>query len=328
MLMLAVLILQYLCLASIGVYLVRQIFIKKDPAPYPPGPQVLPLVGNLHDIPHDKSWLTFTDWGKNCTALVDYHPIEEIEAHRFLNTTVGLILNFNSTAAAVILCLCYGYEVKEDDNPLIDIAKCTLDQLLWYSITGEFMPNRILVAKVPEWFPGAGFKHIAHECHKNTKEMAAAPYKFVKDQVAAGIAPKSFASDLLKDHTLSLEENYIMKWSAVFLFSSGANTTVSAIYSFFLDMTLFPAPIVPPSPMSRHLFDQQCLMSVDHSTTQDDIYDGYYIPKGSLIIINVWSMLNDLQTHANPSEFNPEHFLAKDGKSLREILAWFIEDMN
>ncbi|KAG1874870.1 cytochrome P450 [Suillus subluteus] len=51
-----------------------------------------------------------------------------------------------------------------------------------------------------------------------------------------------------------------------------------------------------------------------HRVTEDDIHDGYYIPKGSLIVPNVWFMLNDPRTYANPTQFNPERFLAKDGK--------------
>ncbi|OAX35253.1 cytochrome P450 [Rhizopogon vinicolor AM-OR11-026] len=53
---------------------------------------------------------------------------------------------------------------------------------------------------------------------------------------------------------------------------------------------------------------------VPHRVMEDDIHDGYYIPKGSLIIPNIWFMLNDPRTYSNPSEFNPERFLANDGK--------------
>jgi hypothetical protein len=43
------------------------------------------------------------------------------------------------------------------------------------------------VAKVPEWFPGAGFKRIAREWHETLEEMVSAPYKLVKDQMVANM---------------------------------------------------------------------------------------------------------------------------------------------
>ena len=32
--------------------------------PLPPGSKGLPLVGNLWDIPKEKEWITFAEWGK------------------------------------------------------------------------------------------------------------------------------------------------------------------------------------------------------------------------------------------------------------------------
>jgi hypothetical protein len=52
-----------LCLACVGVYLLKQVFKKKNPA-YPPGPPGWPLIGNVLDMPHIRPWLTFTEWGK------------------------------------------------------------------------------------------------------------------------------------------------------------------------------------------------------------------------------------------------------------------------
>ncbi|KAG1879761.1 cytochrome P450 [Suillus subluteus] len=56
--------LDLLCLTGVGVYLVKQVLIKKNPAPYPPGPRGWPLIGNVLDMPRIKPWLTFTEWGK------------------------------------------------------------------------------------------------------------------------------------------------------------------------------------------------------------------------------------------------------------------------
>ena len=48
-------------LAGIGAYLLKQVFTKKNPAPYPPGPRGWPLIGNISDMPHVKPWLAFTE---------------------------------------------------------------------------------------------------------------------------------------------------------------------------------------------------------------------------------------------------------------------------
>ncbi|KAG1804548.1 cytochrome P450 [Suillus subaureus] len=409
-----------LCLAGIGVYLVKQVLNKK-PASYPPGPRGWPLVGNIQDIPQIEPWLTFAEWGKkygdishvevlgqhiivlnsvksavdmldkkgtmysdrpvlpmggelvgwkhvmallpygdrfhqlrknihqvigNHAALNVYHPIEEIETRRFLKRVFSnpeqLQAHIRHTAGAIILQIFHGYEVKENNDPFIDLADRAVDQFSRSTAPGAFMVDIMpFLANVPEWFPGAGFKRSAREWSKTREDMAAIPYKFVKDQMAAGIASTSFTSNLLEGRTLSVEEEDVVMWSAATLYSGGADTTVSPIYAFSLAMTLFPdvqkkaqaeinAVVGPdrlPSfadrdslPYTEALVKEVFRWSVvgptamSHRVTEDDIHDGYYIPKGSLVIPNIWFMLNDPQTYANPSQFNPERFLDNNGK--------------
>ncbi|KAK7694991.1 hypothetical protein QCA50_002179 [Cerrena zonata] len=64
---------------------------------------------------------------------------------------------------------------------------------------------------------------------------------------------------------------------------------------------------------------QECLrwqpvlpVAIPHQLTQDDEYRGYFIPEGSLIFANAWSILHDEKAYPNPNAFNPERFL-KDG---------------
>ncbi|KAG1869546.1 cytochrome P450 [Suillus subluteus] len=413
-----------LCLASAGVYLVKQAFSKKNPAPYPPGPPGWPLIGNVSDIPHIKAWLTFAKWGKkygdishvevlgqhiivlnsvktamelldkkssmysdrpilqmggelvgwkhslgllsygdrfrcyrknihraigNRAAMNIYDPIEEIETHRFLQRIFAkpeqLQAHIRHTAGAIILRISYGYDVKEGDDPFVDLADRAMDQLSRSTATGAFMVDIIpWLAKVPEWFPGTGFKRLAREWRQTLEEMVDTPYKFVKDQMATGIAPVSFASNLLEGRTtLSAEEDHMVKWSALALYSGGADTTVSTIYSLFLAMTLFPdvqkkaqaeIDAVVGTDRLPSFADRDSLpytealvkevlrwnvvapTGIIHCVSEDDMHDGYYIPKGSLIIPNIWLvfMLNDPQTYANPSQFNPERFLDNNGK--------------
>jgi len=44
---------------------------------------------------------------------------------------------------------------------------------------------------------------------------------------------------------------------------------------------------------------------------QDDFYDGYFIPKGSLVFANIWAMLRDPDVFPEPDRFNPERYLEK-----------------
>ncbi|NWZ67451.1 CP2J2 protein, partial [Acrocephalus arundinaceus] len=50
--------------------------------------------------------------------------------------------------------------------------------------------------------------------------------------------------------------------------------------------------------------------------TEDAYVDGYYIPKGTIIMANIGSLLLDKNEWKTPDAFNPEHFL-KDGKFWR-----------
>ncbi|OAX31420.1 cytochrome P450 [Rhizopogon vinicolor AM-OR11-026] len=407
-------------LAGVGAYLVKQVFTKKNPAPYPPGPPGWPLIGNILDMPHVQPWLTFAEWGKkygdishieilgqhimvlnsiNTTmqmldkkssiysdrpvfpmacelagwkdflsllpygerhrwhrknfhrvigsrAVKAFYPLEEIETHQFLKRVLAkpeeLLEHIRHTAGAIILRISHGYEVQEKNDPFVELADRALDQFSRSTAPGAWMVDIIpSLAKVPEWFPGAGFKRLAREWKQTVEEMVSAPHQFVKDQMAAGIAPKSFASSLLEGRTLSAEEDHISKWSSAALYAGGSDTTVSSIYSFFLAMTLFPdvqkkaqaeidavvgpdrlpsfadrdsLPYIEALAKEVHRWHAVAPTGVAHRVMEDDIHDGYYIPKGTLIIANIWFMLNDPRTYPNPSEFNPERFLANDGK--------------
>jgi Cytochrome P450 len=54
-------------------------------------------------------------------------------------------------------------------------------------------------------------------------------------------------------------------------------------------------------------------LAVPHLNTEEDIYKGYRIPKGSIVTGNAWAMLHNEQDFPEPLAFRPERFLNPDG---------------
>ncbi|KAG6327409.1 hypothetical protein ID866_11680, partial [Astraeus odoratus] len=255
-----------------------------------------------------------------------------------------LLNHIRTTFGAIMLRIAYGYEAQEGNDRFIELADRCIDAFAKTTVPGAFLVDLVPILKyVLEWFPGAGFKRKACEWKLLVDELGIRPYEFVKDQMVAGIASKSYTSDLLEGHIsdLSKEEADIIRWSANSLFGGGSDATVSAMYSLFLAMTLYPnvqkvaqAEIDAVVGFDRlpSFSDRDSLpytealvkevlrwhvagpLGFAHCASADDIHRGYYIPKGSLVIPNVWFMLHDPSTYTYPMEFLPERFLAREGK--------------
>lgn len=43
--------------------------------------------------------------------------------------------------------------------------------------------------------------------------------------------------------------------------------------------------------------------------TQDDYYEGYFIPKGTILFANAWAIHMDENEYETPQEYRPERFL-------------------
>ncbi|KAF5385616.1 hypothetical protein D9757_006803 [Collybiopsis confluens] len=49
-------------------------------------------------------------------------------------------------------------------------------------------------------------------------------------------------------------------------------------------------------------------LGVPHVSTEDDFYNGYYIPKGCIVSANIWAMNRDPSLYPDPDTFRPERF--------------------
>ncbi|KAF7791631.1 hypothetical protein EIP86_002650 [Pleurotus ostreatoroseus] len=60
-------------------------------------------------------------------------------------------------------------------------------------------------------------------------------------------------------------------------------------------------------------------LSLPHSIMEDDWYDGYFIPKGTTVLQNLWAIGRDPEDFPEPDRFKPERFLHEDSDGSMHV---------
>ncbi|OCH85805.1 cytochrome P450 [Obba rivulosa] len=278
-------------------------------------------------------------------ALEQFTPIIEDQARQLL---IGLLEHpqhlqrqLKRVVAALTLEITHGYHVKEDN----DLVVQTVNQVM-EDFSEAFLPGRFAVdllpslQYIPAWFPGTGWKTLVAQYKRNITLFHELSYRYVKKEMAAGTATPSFLGSILEPE-MSLEKENTWKWAAAALFAAGSDTTVSAMATFFLAMVLFPEvqqraqreidtvigtgqlplasdrerlPYVNALCLEVMRWQPVLPLGAPRRNMEDDIYNGYFFPKGTTFIANAWNMLHDPEIYANPFAFNPERYLLLERK--------------
>ncbi|THH22507.1 hypothetical protein EUX98_g8187 [Antrodiella citrinella] len=125
-------------------------------------------------------------------------------------------------------------------------------------------------------------------------------------------------------------------WLAGSMFGAGSSTTAGAQHVLILAMVLHPhvmykAQAEIDAVVGRHRLpnagDRDKLpylraitreafrwrpigpLGVPHYVNQDDEYQGYHLPKDSIVFFNQWAMCSDIEVYGDPENFRPERFL-------------------
>jgi len=174
---------------------------------------------------------------------------------------------------------------------------------------------------IPSWFPFADFKRVAEHARVSLQRVERDPFEWAKKQITSGSYTESFVSRYLRPDSgkiVDADEEDIIQWCSASLYVGGSETTVSTMTTFFLLMSLHPdiqkkAQAEIDQVVGRHrlpnLDDRSSLPYVNavikeilryapvaplglrHRVIEDDVYEGYLIPKGTIVIANIWSAI-------------------------------------
>ncbi|KAG8988299.1 hypothetical protein FRB95_012093 [Tulasnella sp. JGI-2019a] len=266
----------------------------------------------------------------------DYAQIEERYASKLakslLNDSGDFVNHIERCMGEIIQSISYG---EEDGDDFVELGRENMRHI--NGIARGYLVELLPWLKyVPSWFPGAQF----HRDAKTTKEIAAKaqwlPYQAVKQKAETGIAPPSYvlsALDTMK--TTEDIDDQMISMSALTLFSGGTDSTATTLLTFIMAMLLYPdvqsraqeeidrviGDHLPSLASRDSLPYLNALLTetlrwhpaaptgIAHSLKQDDIYNGCFIPAGTMIFVNVRGIFHDESHFPDPSTFNPDRFL-------------------
>ncbi|CCO36414.1 O-methylsterigmatocystin oxidoreductase Short=OMST oxidoreductase [Rhizoctonia solani AG-1 IB] len=239
--------------------------------------------------------------------------------------------------------LAYGYHLKNDQDPFYLDAVLALHRIFDATMSSNFLVNVFpTLVHVPDWLPWTGWKKTAREWREHKNHAIAAPYEWTKRKVASGDFEPSVLSSLLLDHEidqgLSTEErDNELKELAYMLFVGGTDTSATALVNFVAAMVVNPeaqtkaqaeidsvlgyASRLPTmADASRMPYVRNLIQEVlrwhpvaptggtPHTCYQDDVYEGYDIQKGTIVVGNIWAMSHDDNVYKDPDNFDPNRF--------------------
>uniref|UniRef100_A0A8H8CLQ4 Cytochrome P450 n=1 Tax=Psilocybe cubensis TaxID=181762 RepID=A0A8H8CLQ4_PSICU len=283
-------------------------------------------------------------------AVAKYIPVQQHEVRVFLYELLRKPQDFMESSrhmfAATIMRVVYGIRIKDSTDPSVAAAEKALEILNTAGTPGAFLVDVLPILKyVPSWLPGAGFKKKAAKWKKYNTLIVERPFQRVEELLREGEALPSMASALLerlpeRNDPSYVEERKLGQNATCLAYLGGADTTLSAVHSFFLAMILYPEvqrkaqaeldlivgqhrlpdfsdydflPYINALAKETMRWHLVTPLAIPHRCTEDNEYDGFFIPKGTIVMGNAWTILHDPVAYPSPSEFRPERFL-KDGK--------------
>ncbi|KAF7375498.1 putative monooxygenase [Mycena sanguinolenta] len=274
-----------------------------------------------------------------------YYSLQETESRKLVRGLLGdpstMTSQIQLRVGAIVFRIVYGYFVTDENDPFLTAGLKKMEIFGKCITPGVWAVNFLPIC--------SGFLRTAKEWRKISRDASWDPYLWCKKNLATGtvLLPNLCAQYLAEaDETMSEEQEERLVWAADNVLGGALDTASSArntssILTFFLAMILNPSvqrkaqeeidrvigpdrlPVIQDRaslPYVRGLIAEvfrwhpATPLGLPHKLSQDDIYDGIYFPKGSVMIPNAWHMLHDPEVYPNPMEFNPGRYEGLDSE--------------
>ncbi|KAH9917081.1 cytochrome P450 [Fomitopsis serialis] len=305
-----------------------------------------------------RRWMHMPFFSRSCLAAFADMQTREVIAllMGFLNDPEGFGAHFKRYSASFMFRYLYGHTVISPDDENLHVIEKAVEGTMNCSAPGtvpvDFIPS---LRYLPTWLPGVGFKQKAVWVRTAVRDAAQRTYNLAESKLTKDNIETPVISSLIKEFTskgtLETEKPEIMMFGLT-LYAAGTDTTHTVLMAFLLAMIMYPDVCVKaqeemasvvgsarlPTVNDRdalpylecilketYRFSCPAPLGVPHALREDDEYRGCWIPKGTMIIPNLWFMLHDADAYPDPEAFCPDRFngLYENQEDPRNIVFGF-----
>lgn len=259
----------------------------------------------------------------NMQSAIKYQPIQDYESKQLMLDLLQDPDNFyehnRRYSSSVIMYVTYGYRLPSWEHPLVKKIFSVLDNLTEMTAPGAHAVDSFpSLANLPQWLLG-NWRTKAEKVFQHDSSVYLSLWRELKKKVDNGTAKDCFVKGFYEQ---GLKKNGVDELLAAYtcggLVEAGSETTATTLNNFILAMLLFPEAAekaqeeidrVVGSGRMPSWEDEQNLpyvralvketlrwrpvnkFGMPHYTSEDDWYEGYFIPKGSVIMLNWWYVL-------------------------------------
>ncbi|THU89650.1 cytochrome P450 [Dendrothele bispora CBS 962.96] len=280
-------------------------------------------------------------------ASSNYHRVQTEQsillAHGLLSGSENWGFHVERTSISIVLSLVYDMPtVQSLDEPSVRHMDTLLDGVSAAILPGAYLVDIFPVLRHLPLVLSKWRRDAQKDCQKLTSWLTGM-FLPIKNRALKGEEqPPSFCATLAESQTRHGMSDEECAWIAGVLYGAGQETTGTVLKWFLLAMVSYPhvqekaqdeldrvvGRARPPSFSDmKHLPYIQAIVKeilrwqtpltvgVPHATSEDDYYEGYFIPKGTVCMANVMGLHRDPEIYGpDADEFRPERHLNDDGE--------------
>ncbi|KAG1884193.1 cytochrome P450 [Suillus subluteus] len=198
-----------------------------------------------------------------------------------------------------------------------------------------FCELTLVVLRLPDWCWGSALKRDAEVSTHRMTEMMDRPFQYAQEHMVS-IVSDNFQRMEKPDQASKPIFETALKKAAVTTVLGSYDTITSTLMAFTLAMVLYPdvqrrahaeiesvvggdqlptfedrasLPYVESVLRETLRWHPVGPIGIAHATSSDDIFNGYFIPKGATVVSNIWAISHDEKRYPEASSFIPERFL-------------------